>query len=265
MAMRCGEQYRWRYVEGIIAPPGIALVVGPSVHEGAEHNYKQKVETRQDLPLEEVVEAAADSYERRVADEEVDFGDLDRGTAKDQTVELASCHHQHIAPTTQPAKVEEWMEADIGGDGWILNGRLDLVTEDCVIADLKTSGKKHTQEDIDKSVQLTAYAALYRDHFAEEEKGIRHDVVVKSKRWGATPQQLTTTRTTAQLGALVDLGDRIADSVRSGLFIPRTDWWGCNPKWCGYWDRCAFGGRGRGASVAVVGDPFRGLPGCEEK
>ena len=34
-------------------------------------------------------------------------------------------------------------------------------------------------------------------------------------------------------------------SIEAGIFIPRTNWYGCSKKFCGYFDRCEFGGLGR--------------------
>ena len=52
MHQRCPKQYEFRYVEGMKIPPGIALIRGKAFHSGVAHNYKQKIESAKDLPLD---------------------------------------------------------------------------------------------------------------------------------------------------------------------------------------------------------------------
>ena len=60
MYCKCGEQYRRRYVEGEIVPPGVALVSGKSVHKAREIDLKHKMATGEDLAVEAVKESARD-------------------------------------------------------------------------------------------------------------------------------------------------------------------------------------------------------------
>src|SRR5580700_2286114 len=63
MFSRCGEQYRRRYIEHEIIPPGIAMAKGKGFHAGAEHNMRQKLETGVDLSVAEIVDVAVTSFE----------------------------------------------------------------------------------------------------------------------------------------------------------------------------------------------------------
>ncbi len=58
MFQRCGEQYRRRYMEGDIFPPGLALVTGRATHKSAEVNLKQKVASGKMVNLDVALEAA---------------------------------------------------------------------------------------------------------------------------------------------------------------------------------------------------------------
>ena len=62
MAMyeRCGIQYRKRYVENRIAPPGVSMIRGRGAHKGREANLTQKKDSGEDLPLSDVLDAARD-------------------------------------------------------------------------------------------------------------------------------------------------------------------------------------------------------------
>ena len=64
MFLRCQYQWYLRYVEGLKVPPKSALVVGLAFHKGEEINFSQKVETGEDLPLDDVLDAYDTSLSR---------------------------------------------------------------------------------------------------------------------------------------------------------------------------------------------------------
>ena len=52
MFLRCPLQYEFRYIKGLKVPPVEAMTLGKSIHSTLEENYKQKIETKKDLPIE---------------------------------------------------------------------------------------------------------------------------------------------------------------------------------------------------------------------
>lgn len=74
MYLRCPAQYKYRYIDNIILPPRSAITKGRAVHKGQEHNYRQKVETFQDLKLSEIQEVAAAEFETFAEETEVIIG-----------------------------------------------------------------------------------------------------------------------------------------------------------------------------------------------
>ena len=61
-ALRCGEQFRRRYIEGERVPPGVAAGRGTGVHKANEVNLNQKVITGTDLKLSDLKDAARDGF-----------------------------------------------------------------------------------------------------------------------------------------------------------------------------------------------------------
>ena len=49
MFLKCGEQFRRRYECNEIIPPSASLARGTCGHKSLEANFRQKIETREDL------------------------------------------------------------------------------------------------------------------------------------------------------------------------------------------------------------------------
>ncbi|HPT74955.1 MAG TPA: hypothetical protein PKX52_08640, partial [Methanomassiliicoccaceae archaeon] len=81
----------WRYEEGLKVPPSSAMTFGTVTHRAIEHNYKHKVEAREDLPVPEIQEVWADEWDKRVSETQFEEGEkpgevkeyLDRWIAND--------------------------------------------------------------------------------------------------------------------------------------------------------------------------------------
>lgn len=250
MLAKCGEQWRRRYLEGEIIPPGIAAVQGTGVHAGAAANYRQKIDSHIDLPKADIVDAAVEGFKAGVAGgliltpEEVAVGrDKVLGQATDQVVSLASLHADEVAPAYQPVAVEERIRISLPGPRDML-GVVDLITDGRLVVDHKTAGKAKTQDEADSSFQLTYYAAAHAARFGAVPSELRLEVLVKTQK--PKRQVLSTQRDSGDFRALAARIDAANRAVSSGTFVPAPvgAWW-CAPKWCGYWASCPFVNRER--------------------
>ena len=66
MLMRCPKQWEYRYVRGVVKPPGIALVVGAGTHKGVEVNMRSKLEDGGPMPLSNVLDVTRDAVITRI-------------------------------------------------------------------------------------------------------------------------------------------------------------------------------------------------------
>ena len=78
----CPEQFRRRYVEGEIIPPGLAAHIGTGVHRAAEVNHRAKLATGRDEPLGVLQDAARDGYVKAVKAQGAYFAPEERPSAK---------------------------------------------------------------------------------------------------------------------------------------------------------------------------------------
>jgi len=235
MYLRCPTQYMFRYIEGLILPPKSAMTKGRAVHKGQEVNYKQKIETKQDLPLDDVKDAVATEFET-IAPETEWKPEENKGKIKDETISLASLYHQEVAPAVQPAYVEEEVYFQIPETEIKLKGFIDVVQEGGIIRDTKTTAKTPNQDIADKSLQLTAYSLAYRTLTGEEEAGLVLDYLVNTKVPKVIPFQ--TKRSKNDISRFISIASQITKAIQAGLFYPNPDNSMCSEKNCGYWHEC---------------------------
>ncbi len=163
MLHRCGRQFYYRYIEGLIIPSGVAAVRGRAAHAGVEHNFRVTMSSGCPAPLEDVLDTARDAlnseWEQGVflAPEEKEQGeDKIRGCAVDEAARLVTAHYNEVAPLIHPTALERWWELAIPGYPYTVKGRIDI-QEEGGLRDTKTSGSHPPADAADKSLQLSWY------------------------------------------------------------------------------------------------------------
>lgn len=240
---RCPQQVKFRYIEEIKMPPGIAAKIGTGVHKGAEVNHKAKLITRQDEPLAVVIDAAVDGYKKSL-DSGIFFPPNEKGSAKkeinkgvDTVANLTKLYYETLAPKVQPQLVEETIIIDVPGLPLPMGGTIDLLTEDWWLPDIKTAKSKWAQNKANQSHQATLYNQLIKNHTGEFPQKLSFELFIKTK----TPKYVSveTTRQPEDFILLIERAKIIWQMIRAGIFPPaEAGHWICTPKWCGYWWRC---------------------------
>jgi PD-(D/E)XK nuclease superfamily protein len=243
MWCRCPRQYAFRYLENLKIPPSGVMKQSGVFHAGAEHNYRQKADTHQDLPLSEMTDRYAQTWEDELQREEVIFDkDAPAAKLKDQGIAIVTQHHTVIAPMVQPQNAES-VERKLlyplkESQTFDLMGVLDVIDDQGYIRDNKAMAANRVPKPIDlaKDPQLSMYALLYRLIEKKAEAGLRLDVVIKSKTPKATI--LPAERSRESLLLHLNKIGHVARAIEHEIFPLNTDGWHCDPKWCGYWNRC---------------------------
>ena len=252
MALRCGQQYYYRYCKGLILPPGVALVQGTVAHKVRQADLQHKLSAGEDLPVEAVETVAAEEIDRAFAGDIILDGDWAahgpkraRGIAKDQSVALARLDRSEFLPEIVPLEVEEVRTVRHPLLPRPIKFVIDLVTAGHQIRDLKTTGRSPAKDDADKDLQLTLYALGRRLATGETESSVRKDYLVKTKTPKAVFQ--TSTRSINDLQVVLNRIARVAEAIEKELWLPAPiDAWWCSPRWCGYWEQCPYAaGRSR--------------------
>lgn len=234
MYQRCPASYYYRYILGIITPPSAALTRGRAVHRGQEFNFRQKIESRKDLPLKEVQEFTAAAFEEEAP--ETDFQKEKPGQVKDSTIELATLYHNEMAPTIQPKAVEQRVEVAFDNTDYTLLGYIDLIDENNRIRDTKTAKQTPSKTATRDNLQLAAYSIMHRTITGENETGVSLDYLVSLK----TPKIVTleATITAADRARFLNTMASITRAIKLEVFFPNHNSFLCTPEHCGYWDQC---------------------------
>lgn len=146
---RCAEMWRRQYIEGDIVPVGAAAHIGQAVHKAAEINFRQKIQSRTDLPADVLQDAAVQEFIRSVRDEGIYFTPKQRQNVQqflaqslDMTARLADLYRREIAGRIQPVLVEYKKNLLLPKLDIPVRTILDVYTANGERHDLKTSSRR---------------------------------------------------------------------------------------------------------------------------
>jgi hypothetical protein len=233
MYLRCAKQIEWRYVKGLVALPGIAMVEGSRYHDTAAVRNNRLKSGEKDMTVKEMTQYFQDTFSDLLSDggtKDIDWGE---GETPDSVLTRAERLmpelHTKLAPIGRPKHVEEMSSCPVGGIPFKFI--VDLV-DDGGVSDYKVIGRRKNQNDVDSSLQLSVYAFKYKT------KKVRLDTLVKGKSSGGA-DRLWSTRGAADFKWLFVVAQGVWDAMLAGHFPPCDPTsWVCGPKWCGYYSRC---------------------------
>jgi putative RecB family exonuclease len=222
---------RWYYRKMLALPEtrGAALGLGTAVHEALIENFRQKIETREDLPTEGVralfVMALIAQLDTILLTKDDSADDL-----KECGETMVRVYMDRAAPAVEPAAVEEHVEGVIGGVP--VHGYIDVRDVHGRIIDIKTAGRKPNGMSVAHRLQVATYAMLH-----PEASG------------SATLSTLTKTKTVALHEETIDILPRdrrltermysvTRDQMQAGIYAPNRSSFLCSRKFCSFWQRC---------------------------
>ena len=243
---RCPEQFRRRYIEEDIIPPGIAARIGSGMHKGAEINHKSKLLTGMDEPLSVCQDAARDEYKRLIFDHGVFFPKEELSSAKkqlakgiDTTVGLTESYHKNLAPRIQPIMVEKkiyYKDPDIEIP---FVGTVDLLAKPNWLADMKSAARKWPENKIKTDMQMTIYRELLKAETGKYPSKMTVEVFTKTKDFGY--QTLVAERDEKDWVLLKKRVQSMLKMIKAGCFPPcDPSGWVCSPRWCGFYQSCNY-------------------------
>lgn len=243
----CGEQWRRRYIEKEIIPPGVALIVGKAVDDTVNQNMTLKMQMDKLFPLDNIKDLARDAAnaewdkgEVRLDDEQIKEGIKKvKGEVVDKTIRLAALHAESLAPKLKPTHVQRKIEIELTGYPVDLLGYIDIQEGTKSIRDTKTASKSPNQLLADTSDQLTVYAMAGKVIDGVIPEKLTLDYLVDNK----TPKLsvIETHRTEEDFQSILYRIENMMEGIEKEVFIPcRQDHFLCSPKWCGFAPTCRY-------------------------
>lgn len=239
---KCPRQFYYRWVEGLKRPPSSALTLGSAVDAGVTHNLQTKIQSGALASAAEVLDSFSTEFDKRRS--ETDWGDDDPGEQKDLGANLVSAHYLEIAPSIDPAAVQQTFELKPEGRSYTLYGTIDLIEKSGVIADTKTSAKPYAADKVAIDIQPAMYTYA-QEALTGVRPEFRYDVLLKTGK--TKTQQVRGVVGQQSIDLLFDRLDTMNRAIAAGSFPLSPDlpgnWW-CSRRFCGYHDICPkFRGR----------------------
>jgi hypothetical protein len=247
MLLKCGIQYEFRYVNGKIAPPSASLVRGKCGHKTLEKNFKQKIESKQDLPVDELKDTFSDEWEKskyEIAWKTKEMGDLSPAKAggifKDSGIAMIGKFHEEQSPVIYPVAVEDPFEILFEGGYPKLIGFTDRIDEGEEIGEVKFVSKSPNADDARTDIQLTIEEFGYRMKYGRPPKKLKKQFAISTKEPKTLSQEVEH-RDDATINRLMWRIQASMMALQKGVLTPAPHgaWW-CSENWCGYWNQCKY-------------------------
>lgn len=235
MYLKCPQQWAFRYIEGLKSPPGAALTLGSCFHGATAKNYEQKIESKADLPEDEVCDIFSTQFESAKHDTAW-YEDEKPGEVKDAGIETLREYHKVIPPTVQPAQVEMKFTLGFTNLDEKFLGYIDLLDDTGKIIETKTTSRKPSEISHDHKLQATAYATGYRVKYKRQESASRIDYAVSKKNPEIVSMPLEITA--QDMDYFLRIVPMVLDGIKKEMFIPNRGHFLCSQRWCGYAELC---------------------------
>jgi hypothetical protein len=243
--LTCPENFRRKYLIGESTPSTPALLTGSAFHNTIERYIatKETIEAiPDDLTLSNLWHTAWGEQIEKNTD--VDWGaDTPEEHYNEGIRILSTAEVQDLADSLTPASdesglwIERKMELWVPGVPIPIVGYIDIVTDDGVPGDFKTSKYQWSTDKAESEMQPLFYLASL-NQAGVEVPGLRfrHYIVTKAKQ--PKVQVIEHSHTYAEIFWLFGLVQQVWQAIEREAFPPNPNGWLCGPKYCGFWTSC---------------------------
>ena len=233
-------QARWWFKYGLQLPErkNSSLALGLALHQALEVNFREKIETREDLETTGVVCVFREAWMEQVPQTEF-TADESQGDLRRLGERLVAKYMDEVAPTVEPAAVELDVQGEIAGVA--VRGRVVVLDVEGRLIDFKTASRRPSCVSPDYAFQLATYRQITPGASGE----VRIDSMVKTQTVQIVQQAYTVEE--PDLRATQVLYPMAQKAMGSGMYCPNRQSLLCSQKHCSFWKHCEseFGGRVR--------------------
>ncbi len=254
MMQRCPAQWYYRYVCGFKVPPSGAMSTGSALHAGAYHNYSQKIESHEDLPTDDVLDAFSTDFEARKSETQWNKDEKPE-ELKDKGARALDVYQTEVASSIQPTLVEDKARLEIPNFNYDLIVVPDLIQKieggKESVRDIKfttkspdgvSSGNVHPK--VSDLTQLTFYALARSEKTGEAIEDGSLDYCVGTKK-SASAIPVPVKFTTQDFQYAKNMIALTARQIELEHYPPNRQSIMCSRRYCGYFNECEkhFGGK----------------------
>lgn len=219
--LRCGEWWFQSYVVGMKGPPSLRAIRGIAVHHAVEVDMRQKINSYEDLPVGDMLDAFDTSWTiEAVGAPEKDDNET-AGQIKDKGYGLVKLYREKVAPRIQPTLVEEPVQFKINDR--VFSGQIDLgerVGKDgrLVVRDTKTTKRSPREEAY--VLAMTGYALSQRQKTGEVEADVVLDYLVATKEPQYKEIRYGGPVSDDQIRRFANIVESVGSQIQAGRFAP---------------------------------------------
>ena len=150
---------RWWFKYGLRLPErkNSSLALGLAVHQALEVNFREKLETQEDLETTGVVIVFREAWMEQVP-QTVFTPDESQGDLRRLGERLVAKYMDEVAPRVEPAAVELDVQGEISGVA--VRGRVDVLDVEGRLIDFKTASRRPSYVAPDYAFQLATYRQI---------------------------------------------------------------------------------------------------------
>jgi len=227
--IQCSVKWKYQYVDKYPMLTGSSALIGKAFHKAIEENYKQKIISKKDLSISEMINIYNNAFCSEI-DKTLWQEDEDIIEISESGVRALKLYHSQISPIVYPSESEKEFLVDFGS--LKLQGHIDLIDQDGWLIETKTASRKPKELYSNYKRQITAYALAiniykYRFDFSIISRINRPEImqfkgVVKDiDKWDFKNEFL-----------------HVTDNIQKEIYEPNRKSQLCSDKWCCYYERC---------------------------
>ena len=247
--LKCSAQFMFRKTIGA-KPPGIALLYGKSIDEAINIDMEQKIDSRENLPTDDIKDAFVTEWDSNKNDAE--FHPTDKpDSLREIGIDSVGNWSETIAKEIQPKAVQKKLAVEFDDFDFNILQFADVITEGGVIIDNKTAGRSIPVSKVtdilliphDHRLQLTMYDIGYEVNESVRATGLGLDYLIKNKKPKIQQARWKPNKQDRQY--VLGLMEQVANGVKKEVFIPNRSNMMCSKKFCAYWRECEnkYGGK----------------------
>lgn len=237
----CPYRYYCQYCEELTKLPTAPLAIGGIFHESTKHNYRQKCDTRQDLPISDVLDIFSAEFDAT----EIEFhADEERGKEKDSGIGILREYQAVVAPGVQPVEAEARFVMKFKNKPWVFTGRTDVVDETGIVMEIKTTSRSLKAPKPNHLLQTYGYTQAIRRKLQSKGIEARIDYAIRAR----DPKVISfpVNVTDSEERYFLTLISQVAKAIEAEAWPPnRVSNNLCSRKYCQYWHECEEENGGR--------------------